>query len=101
MCRAHWLLPEHSPYLFPPALVNSQQFPIDLRRQITQDRVSRRMHVQSGRDQHEQWLLRRNLASRKITELRKLSAALMPGDSRPVIHPLPGKGDILVGFEFE
>ncbi len=59
------------------------------------------MHMQGGRDQHEQRLLRRELASREIAELRKLSAALVPQDTRPVIHALQGKVEIFVGFEFD
>src|ERR1035437_1284524 len=99
--RPNWPLPEYDPDLFPPVLVDSQHFPIDLRRQITQDRVGGGMQMQGGRDQHEQRLLRRELASREIAELRKLSAALVPQDTRPVIHALQGKVEIFVGFEFD
>ena len=59
------------------------------------------MHVQGGRDQHEQRLLRRELASRKIAELCKLPAVLVPQDARPVIHALQGKVEVFVGFEFD
>jgi hypothetical protein len=57
--------------------------------------------VQSGGDQQEQRLLRGDLASGEIAELRKLAAALVPGDAGPVIHALQGKVDIFVGFEFD
>jgi len=35
-------------------LVNAENFPIDFRREIAEDRVGGGMYVQSGRDQHEQ-----------------------------------------------
>ena len=47
-----WHAHEYNPYLLPPALVNSQPIPIDLRRQITQDRVSRKMQVQRAETEY-------------------------------------------------
>src|ERR1700690_3797757 len=81
--------------------VNPQYFPVDLGREVPQNYVGCGMYAQRGRDQKEQRLLGRELAAREIPELGKLSAALVPGYTRPVIHTLQGEVDILVGLEFD
>src|ERR1019366_1610567 len=92
---------EHDPQLLPPALVDPQKLPFNLGRQIAQDRIRRRMHAQRRRHQHQKRLFRGDFAAREISELRKLSTALVPGHSRPVIHSLQRQVDVLVRLEFD
>src|SRR6266576_1552445 len=80
--------PEHYPHPVPPAFVNPQQFPFDLRREIVQDRIRSRMHVQCGSDQQQERLLRREFLAWEIAEFAKFAAVLMPGHARPVVNAL-------------
>jgi len=79
-------LSKDHPNAIPPALINSDQRPVDLRRDVAQHGIGRRMNMQRRRHQEQERLLARQFLARKIPKLLKLAARMMPFHSRPVIQ---------------
>lgn len=57
--------------------------------------------MQSVGNQHRQRLLHRNVAAGEIVELRELSAHLVPGGARPVVHALQRQMKVFIGLQFD
>src|SRR5271156_2406026 len=79
---------EHNPHSVAPSLVDAEQYPINLWRDVMQQRVGGRMHMQSRGHQEKQRLVGGEFASRKISEALELAALVMPCDSCPVVQTL-------------
>ena len=57
------------------------------------------MHVQRWRDQKQQWLLDRQLSTRKISKALEFPSFLVPSHPRPVVESLLRQMDVLVSLE--
>ena len=68
-----------------PALVDLNQRPLDPRREIAQQRVSRGMNPQSRSDQVEQRRRAGNVSSGEISIAGELAVLLVPADPRPIV----------------
>src|SRR5690348_3678246 len=68
--------------VFPPSFMHSDQSPFNFAREITKHRIHGRMHPQRRSNEEQQRLLRRELPGRKVAELLKLAARMVPAHAR-------------------
>jgi len=59
--------PEHNPHAFAPVLIDAEQFPFNLRREIAQNGIRRWMHVQRRSNQQQQRFLRRDFVAGELS----------------------------------
>lgn len=95
------LFAEHCLQIFPPTFVDPQKFPFDLRGDIVQQRVGRRMYVQCRRDQEKQGLSVTQFNPGKVSEAMKLATGMVPGHAGPVVQTLHGQVDVFICLEFD
>src|SRR5437763_6647440 len=92
--------------LFAPMLVHADQLPINVRWEVPQHRVYRRMDMQGGRHQEEQRCGGANgqrlvFKVEEVSKLLKFTTLLVPLHTTPIIQPLKRKMDIFIGFELD
>src|SRR5690349_11100049 len=92
---------EYHPHSLSPVLVNAHKGPRDLRRDVAQDGVGRRMYMQRGSDQKKKRRLGRQLSPAKISKFQELTSRVVPLHPRPIVESLQRKMNVLVGFQLD
>ena len=74
--------------LFPPVFVEADANDLDARREVPQDSFARRMKLECGTDQEQQWRFRAQGPAGEIALALELAPLVVPLDAHPIIQGL-------------
>src|SRR3990172_11412706 len=94
-------LPQDHLHSAPPVLAEPDAVNFDLRTQMAQDDVGRRVKAQRWGDQQQTRWTRTEGDAREIAVARELLPRILPAHAKPIIHCLQRHVNVFLGLEFK